>query len=121
MNSLEVTSLSSSAAKLRKDYYEGSLLTILKYDYGNVICYQYLQAQNQINQKLWFPRKSFQLSGLKLVYNNKIQLLRLLFIWLKILNIRLVPYFGGRFCPIYVQEKYELLATTIITLFDETS
>ena len=32
-----------------------------------------------------------------------------------------VPYFRGQFCPIFGQEKYEFLATTIITLFDENS
>ena len=33
----------------------------------------------------------------------------------------LVPYFGGKFFPIFEQEKDEFLATTVETFFDENS
>ena len=35
--------------------------------------------------------------------------------------MRLVPDFGGWFCPIFGQEKYEFLAMTVRTFSDENS
>ena len=32
-----------------------------------------------------------------------------------------VPYFGGRVCPIFGQEKYEFLSRTVSTLVDKKS
>ena len=36
-------------------------------------------------------------------------------------RIRLVPNFGGQVCPIFGQEKYEFLTTTVRTLLGENS